>query len=453
MVLDWAREPAGHVWEDMPASVESAKPARSHADGRLRNAVLEHSHVFVLVLASLAVSLMASFTGLSLTHGISALPSPQRKLAVAMAAVSLGGGIWSMHFVAMLGLELPVLFYYDALTTLISALVAILMVGTALLLMHFRPRTPASITAAGVIVGLGIAAMHYIGMSGIQLCGTVYSPLGLALAWGASILLGVLSFWVIYGDRSRRSIVFGTLCLGVSVFTVHFVAMGGTGFLAEAGGSAEGPLLDNATLAMIVTLAAFVICGAFLLTGVTFLPAEDTSPAAMADADSQRPSPLPPLEARQETILPAEPAPVLMMPEPPPHAAAVAEIAEPEMPPASSTSPAPAPAVPVPYEKDGRTIFVDRSAIAAIRAEGHYTILYVGGQQLFCPWSISEAAARIADPNFIRAHRSYLINVGHVTGFERHKDNGICFFEKTVSLGKVTVSRSRLPAVRHALGV
>ncbi|NDW07107.1 carbon monoxide dehydrogenase [Jiella sp. 40Bstr34] len=400
---------------------------------------------------------MASFTGLSLTHGIGTLPSPQRKLAVAMAAVALGGGIWSMHFVAMLGLQLPVLFYYDALTTLISALVAILMIGTALLLMHFRVRTAVSITGAGVIVGLGIAAMHYIGMSGMQLCGTVYSPVGLALAWGSSIALGVLSFWVIYGDRSRRSIVFGTLCLGFSVFTVHFVAMGGTGFLAEAGGSAEGPLLDNATLAMIVTLAAFVICGAFLLTGVTFLPAEQTSTAAVADAPSP---PLPPFQSAPETRSAAHASASPMAAETPSDAAAAAAAAaaaiaavaaEPERP--QAPSPVPQPAVPVPYEKDGRTIFVDRSSIAAIRAEGHYTILYVGGQQFFCPWSISEAETRLADPNFIRAHRSYLINVGHVTGFERHKDNGICFFEKTVSLGKVTVSRSRLPAVRHALGV
>ena len=427
--------------------------------------MLEHSHVSVLVLASLAVSLMASFTGLSLTHGISALPSPQRKLAVAMAAVALGGGIWSMHFVAMLGLELPVLFYYDALTTLISALVAILMVGTALLLMHFRPRTPASITGAGVVVGLGIAAMHYIGMSGMQLCGAIYSPLGLTLAWGASVLLGILSFWVIYGDRSRRSIVFGTLCLGFSVFTVHFVAMGGTGFIAGAAGSAEGPLLDNATLAMIVTLAAFVICGAFLLTGVTFLPAEGATPgtapgvatpagggAVSAPDAAAAPTPLPPHQAEPaapQTRQSGDASPRSILVDPPSIAAEVAE----EKPAATAPSSAPQPAVPVPYEKDGRTIFIDRSAIAAIRAEGHYTILYVGGQQLFCPWSISEAEARLADPNFIRAHRSYLINVGHVTGFERRKDNGICFFEKTLSLGKVTVSRSRLPAVRHALGV
>nr|WP_281065525.1 MHYT domain-containing protein [Jiella sonneratiae] len=382
-----------------------------------------------------------------------------------MAAVALGGGIWSMHFVAMLGMQLPVLFYYDALTTLVSALVAILVVGAALLVMHFRARTPATILGAGAMVGLGIALMHYIGMSGIQLCRPVYSPPGLFLAWGASVVLGALSFWVIYSDRSRRNIVFGTLCLGSSVFAVHFIAMGGTGFSDAAAGAADGPLLDNATLAMIVTVAAFVICGAFLLTGVTFLP-EDGDPAAARrdageddgrhrgqDADPSRRMPAPALAGVSAPAFGALPgavgdgrsAPIALdlLPQQEPEQAASKPAAAAEA----------RPAVAVPFEKDGRTIFVDRAAIAAIRAEGHYTILYVGGQQLFCPWSISEAETRLADPNFVRAHRSYLINVGHVTGFERHKDNGTCFFEKTLSLGKVTVSRSRLPAVRHALGL
>ncbi len=413
--------------------------------------MLDYSHNMLLVAASLAVSIMASFTGLCLTRGLSGLSYPQRKLMVAMASIALGGGIWSMHFVAMLGLTLPVLYYYDALITLISALVAILMVGIALLIMHFRPRTPLTITLAGIIVGLGIAAMHYIGMSGIQLCRAVYTPGGLAFAWTASVVLGVMSFWIVYGDRSRRSILLGTLSLGVSVFAVHFIAMGGTGFLAVQSVGAEGPLLDNATLAMIVTVAAFVICGAFLLTGITFLPDDQAGTAAGAPGDGP---------AIGAASLSAAATPV-RAPAPATPAEAAIGLAGPA---AGSDAPLPeatheAAAAPpraaaqVPYEKDGRTVFVDRSAIAAVRAEGHYTILYVGGQKLFCPWSISEAAARLPEPHFVRAHRSYLINVGHVTSFERHKDNGICFFEKTDSLGKVPVSRSRLTAVRDALGV
>ena len=105
--------------------------------------MLEHGHTTYLVIAAFAVAVMAGFTGLSLTRGASSLPIPQRKLAVSMSAVALGSGIWSMHFVAMLGMTLPVPFHYDALITLISALAAILLTGVALLLVHFGERTAA----------------------------------------------------------------------------------------------------------------------------------------------------------------------------------------------------------------------------------------------------------------------------------------------------------------------
>jgi DNA-binding LytR/AlgR family response regulator len=95
---------------------------------------------------------------------------------------------------------------------------------------------------------------------------------------------------------------------------------------------------------------------------------------------------------------------------------------------------------------------VDADAVAAIRAEGHYTHLYTDTDKLFCIWTISEAEKRLAPAPFIKTHRSYLINPAFVTGFERFKDNGVCHFE-VASLSKVPVSRSRLRIVREALGV
>ena len=103
----------------------------------------------------------------------------------------MGGGIWSMHFVAMLGLRLPILFYYDGLMTMISALIAILVVGVALLLLHFRPRTPMTLTAAGTIVGLGIVVMHYVGMLGMELCRPVFAPVGVVIALVAAVALSI----------------------------------------------------------------------------------------------------------------------------------------------------------------------------------------------------------------------------------------------------------------------
>ncbi|MGO4916129.1 MHYT domain-containing protein [Pseudogemmobacter sp. W21_MBD1_M6] len=377
--------------------------------------MLDYSHSIPLVLASLAVSLMASFTGLALTQGLSRLPETQRKLRVAMASVALGGGIWSMHFVAMLGLQLPILFYYDTLTTLISALVAILMVGVAFLVMHFRTRTSASICIAGTIVGLGIPAMHYIGMSGMQLCTPVYTPIGIVLAVAASVVLGIGSFGIAYGARTHRNIILSTLTFGLAVFAVHFLAMADTNFVPAAGLGESVDAIDNAALAIIVTLISFVICGAFLLSGVTFWPAAG---AASPDSAPARPA---------SPVAPGKPS--------------------------GGAGSVPVEKGPVPYEKDGRTLFVDLAQISAIRAEGHYTILYSGPAKLFCQWSITDAETRLKDSAFIRCHRSYMINPRHVSGFERKKDNGICYFERSPQLGAVPVSRTRLAEVRQALGL
>ncbi len=363
--------------------------------------MLDYSHNGWLVAASLAVALMAGFTGLYLTHGASKLDVRQRKLVVALAAVVLGGGIWSMHFVAMLGLQLPILFYYDALITLMSALVAILMVGLALLLLHFRPRTMPTVIGAGVIVGLGIVVMHYVGMAGMQLCRPVNSALDIALSTLASVVLSVAAIWVAYGNRTQRNILLGTICFGLAVFTMHFVATNLTDFVASDTAGGAGPALANQVLAMGVTVAVFLICGAFLLTGITFIEPKPV-PATTA------PTPVPELAALRAGI---------------------------------------------PFEREGQTFFADPAQIAAIRAEGHYTVLYMGAEKLFCPWSITDAEKRLVPNGFLRAHRSYLVNPKHVSGFERHKDNGTCYFDDVEALSKVPVSRSRLTDIREALGL
>jgi diguanylate cyclase len=107
----------------------------------------------------------------------------------------------------------------------------------------------------------------------------------------------------------------------------------------------------------------------------------------------------------------------------------------------------------VPYQKEGQIQFIRASEIAALRAEGQYCILYAGSEKLFSPWSISDAEMRLAHANFIRCHRSYLINPEHVSSFERKKDNGVCLFADNPGLGPVPVSRSCMGEVRRALGL
>lgn len=375
--------------------------------------VIEYSHDPWLVLAAFAIALMAGFTGLSLTRGANALPVGQRKAVISMAAVALGGGIWSMHFVAMLGLQLPILYTYDALVTLLSALVAILLTGLALLILHFRPRTRRSLALAGAIVGGGIALMHYIGMSGMELCSPVYTLPGVAGALIASIALSILAIRIAYSERGRRNILFGAAGFGGAVVMVHFLAMAGTAFVPDPQSGALGPALENGTLAILVTLAAFVISAAFLLSGITFFPTPEQPPAA-----APAPAPLPP------------PVPEQAKPEPP----------------------RPDPLLRIPHEREGRTFFLDPATVSVVRAEGHYTLLQRGTETLFCPWSISEAEERLAPAGFLRVHRSYLLNPARVTRFERLKDSGECSVEGAEAL-RVPVSRTRLATLRDALGL
>ena len=97
-------------------------------------------------------------------------------------------------------------------------------------------------------------------------------------------------------------------------------------------------------------------------------------------------------------------------------------------------------------------MFYDPAQVAAIRAEGHYTKVYTEQGQFFCAWSMTEAEKRLQHGPFLKTHRSYLVNPAFVTGFERMKDNGVCYFDLS-ALSKVPVSRSRLKAVRDTLGV
>lgn len=362
---------------------------------------LDYTHNPWLVAASLSISLVAAFTGFSLTRGIAAQPVALRKLSVSLAAIALGGGIWSMHFVAMLGLRLPIPIYYDAMITLGSALVAILMVGLALLLLHFRPRSARSLTVAGLIIGLGIVAMHYLGMAGLELCRAVYTLPGVALAVIAACGLSIAAIWVAYGQRRPRNILLGTLAFGLAVFLVHFAAISGTRFVATGTLEDIGALIGNDVLALGVLLSSFVLCGAFLLSGVTFLaPASD---------------PLP------------DPAPAPATPRPPLQR--------------------------IPYEVNGQTLFIDARDVAFLRAEGHYTLLYAGAQKHFCTWSITEAERRLTPAPFVKSHRSYLINPDHVALFERRKDNAVCHFHLGGQDLATPVSRARLPALREVLGL
>ena len=89
----------------------------------------------------------------------------------------------------------------------------------------------------------------------------------------------------------------------------------------------------------------------------------------------------------------------------------------------------------------------------AARAGGHCTTLCRGDEELFCPWPISRLEEELDAARFLRTHRSYIVNLDFVRGFERRKDQGVCLFEVGAALREVPVSRTNLAQTRALLGL
>ncbi|HAT87828.1 MAG TPA: carbon monoxide dehydrogenase [Rhizobiales bacterium] len=373
--------------------------------------MLTYTYSLPLVMASIIIAILAAFTGLALTNGISELSITRRKLQIGMAAIVIGGGIWSMHFVALLALKLPVSISYDLIWTIGSVLIEILMSGAALLILHFARRNWLNMSIAGSLMGYGIVTMHFVGMLGIRGCIPVFWLTGKLILVVVGPATGILAVWAAYRSRTRLNIILGSIIFGLSVSVIHYVGMYWTGFAALPPEEAIVTALDNGMLALWVLFSAFAICGFFLLTSATFL-------------------------APQTTKYVVENGPLLHDP---------ASIAE-------ETKEQASLALRVPYEKENSIRFINSDEIAAIQAEGHYCVLYTENERLFCPWSISNAMDRMPD-NFIRTHRSYMVNVNFVSGFVRNKDNGRCMIENISELAEVPISRSRIEDVKLALGL
>jgi len=118
------------------------------------------SYDLVLVALSIAVAIFASFTALNLAGRLVAADRRSRPWWILAASLALGGGIWSMHFVGMLALEMQMAATYDVQLTLLSLLLPVLVVAAGLLVLSHFGNGLVPLLAAGLLAGSGIVVMH-----------------------------------------------------------------------------------------------------------------------------------------------------------------------------------------------------------------------------------------------------------------------------------------------------
>lgn len=189
---------------------------------------------------------------------------------LALGATAIGSGIWTMHFIAMMGFtvaEAPI--DYDRPTTFASLAVAVVMVGIGIFIVGYRGATGMALVTGGTITGLGVASMHYLGMAGMRLQGRLeYDTLTVALSVVIAVVAATSALWAAVSVHGFMASLGASLVMGVAVSGMHYMGMAAVSVhLHGAPGSAPAGESSAMLLApMLVGPAVFL-----LLAGVVVM--------------------------------------------------------------------------------------------------------------------------------------------------------------------------------------
>ena len=150
--------------------------------------MIEKSYSLGLVILSVVVATIGAYVAVEIAQRVRTAERRRRILWTCGGALAMALGIWSMHFVGMLALQLPVLVWYDALLTFASAVAAVVGCAIAFIIFNRAMVSGWLLAFASFFMGAAIAGMHYTGMAGMRMSGhVIYDPLIVAASLGVAI--------------------------------------------------------------------------------------------------------------------------------------------------------------------------------------------------------------------------------------------------------------------------
>ncbi|MBK1841676.1 PAS domain S-box protein [Azospirillum sp. YIM B02556] len=168
------------------------------------------------------------FLGTDLRGSGSRAPGDGRRLAG--AALALGAGIWSMHFIGMLAYRSDIPISYDAGLTALSFLLAVAVSGAGLFSVACKRPRRFTLPIAGTLTGLGIVSMHYVGMAGMRMDMDLSYDVGLV---AASVIIAIVAstaaLWLAFRTSRPLQRAAGAVLLGLGVVTMHYTGMAAAG--------------------------------------------------------------------------------------------------------------------------------------------------------------------------------------------------------------------------------
>ncbi|MCO5065761.1 MAG: LytTR family transcriptional regulator DNA-binding domain-containing protein [Rhizobiaceae bacterium] len=383
-----------------------------------------------LVALSVVIAILGGYTGFGLAARVRGTPGASRRLLLAMAALFLAVGIWTMHFIGMLAAPLPPDATYLVLPTIVSFLICALVVGVSLFFVSIGEPSDERVTASALLLGAGIVSMHYVGIHGLAGNFRVEHQHAMVLM---AILIAVGAGYgglrIYLARQGGLRLALSAIAFGIAVSGMHYTAMYGMRFVPGPQEGPDGLVASPQILALIVSLLCFIIVGGFLLFLVP-----DPRPRVAVNAPDPGPDTdlafaSPGADINGSAIPINRPLPLRGLGQP--RRPAVAR---------------------VPVEGADGTHFIDTSEIRGIRADAHYTLVHDGNRERMCPWSISEAEAQLDPAGFFRVHRSHIVAIPHVRLMRKEGDGAVVELDGPVP-HLVPVSRARITELRARLGL
>lgn len=235
--------------------------------------ILTTSYNATLVAFSYFIAVLASYTALTLGGRIHESRGKARSVWMLGGACSMGIGIWSMHFVAMLALHLPIEVKYDTKLVLLSIFFAILASGIALSVTDGKRLTWRRLAIGSLFMGAGIASMHYTGMAAMRMnADRHYDPLWFTVSILVAVLVSAAALAITFklkgaGDAKGALLkISAGLVMGAAVAGMHYTGMYATSFVAHHHGTPTSEGLNASLMAYAIGLATLIVLCVTLVT-------------------------------------------------------------------------------------------------------------------------------------------------------------------------------------------
>ncbi|MEN8651964.1 MHYT domain-containing protein [Streptomyces sp. 21So2-11] len=201
------------------------------------------------------------------------------------AASAIGTGIWTMHFVAMLGFGVTgTAIRYNVPLTVLSLAVAMVVVGAGVFAVGYGRDRVRALLLGGLTTGLGVASMHYLGMAALRLHGDVsYDPVLVALSVVIAVVAATAALWAALNIKSPVAVAVASLVMGAAVSSMHYTGMVAVSVRVDP---SSGELPGATAMQFILPLA--VGLGSYLFLTSAFVALSPTAREREADATAAR---------------------------------------------------------------------------------------------------------------------------------------------------------------------